>query len=107
MPIWRPDDFPRHSDAYHTCYNLVGLSAAQHRYTFRKPTLSTESDPQPVSFETLGSAFHWVVDKNPETDADIRALTDDDQVGAVHPLFVLPWGAAEQARRFYEAKGGF
>ena len=38
----------RHPDAYHTCYNLAGLSAVQHRYVYDSEERS-EFEASPLS----------------------------------------------------------
>ena len=32
---------------------------------------------------------------------------DDDPIGPMHPVFVVPWGVAEKARRYFEGITGF
>ena len=195
----------RSADAYHTCYNLAGLSSAQHTYTydqqqqharfvasaFRHPAgeitttasnlvISNPNGEKPVEPETLPSAYleqrsgfpsedqsfftstldapySWHADVG-ETEKEKRAGRDslrneaggagddgdnhngtngtdgahvengaknvpdidggreqkekegeeqDDPIGPMHPVFVVPWGVAEKARRYFEGITGF
>ncbi|KAF2841837.1 CaaX farnesyltransferase beta subunit Ram1, partial [Patellaria atrata CBS 101060] len=81
-------------DAYHSNYNLAGLSAAQHHYTYDQ------------SFETalegaLEAPFKWVIGRQ-EPEGEEKVWDRRDEVEDVHPVFVVPWGAAELMRRYFE-----
>ncbi|KAK7518607.1 terpenoid cyclases/protein prenyltransferase alpha-alpha toroid [Phyllosticta citriasiana] len=82
-------------DGYHTAYNLCGLSAAQHRYTY-------PSSAAQLFAGTLAAAYNWEAADAPN---DSLPFDDADRVGRVHPVFVLPWGKAELARAYFEEKG--
>jgi protein farnesyltransferase subunit beta len=89
----------RYPDAYHTCYNLAGLSATQHRYVY---DYSKSSGPEAAP---LSAAFNWTV-------ADVvgeegKVWDDGDEVKTIHPVFAVPWGQAEAARKHFEGKDGF
>lgn len=73
------------ADFYHTLYSLAGLSATQHRYTL-DAGIDNGGDKD--------LAFKWKVDREVGGDKG-------DEVGTVHPLFVLPWGDAERIRRYF------
>jgi protein farnesyltransferase subunit beta len=79
------DKPPVRADFYHTLYSLAGLSATQHRYIF---------DAEIDNGNDGDMAFKWKVDSPVEGDKG-------DEVGTVHPLFVLPWGDAERIRRYF------
>lgn len=98
-------------DAYHTCYNLAGLSAAQYRYRYTSPSLEegmrqgdTASDGGTEKSNDLTAAYNWTYEHNA---ADLgRAATweERDLVEPMHPVFVVPWGKAEGARRWSEGQ---
>ncbi|KAK3707915.1 CAAX farnesyltransferase (FTase) subunit beta [Vermiconidia calcicola] len=85
-------------DAYHTCYSIAGLSHAQNHYRYNKDQSSSEG--------RLTAAFNWTA--SPPTEAEMREWKVDreDLVEFVHPVFVLPMGVVEDARREFE-QGGF
>ncbi|KAF2812618.1 terpenoid cyclases/Protein prenyltransferase [Mytilinidion resinicola] len=86
----------KHPDAYHTCYNLAGLSAAQHRYVYDYEK-STGAAAAPLS-----AAFNWTVADVVEEEGKI--WDEDDTVNIIHPVFVVPWGQAEAVRKYFEEK---
>ncbi|KAH7036730.1 terpenoid cyclases/protein prenyltransferase alpha-alpha toroid [Macrophomina phaseolina] len=91
-------------DGYHSCYNLSGLSAGQYRYSFT-PSTSSSSSPQAAFSPPLNAGFNWTaVDAD---DEESRVWDEEDRVGMVNPVYVLPWGKAEAARRWFEEKVGF
>ncbi|CAO2655793.1 Nn.00g045960.m01.CDS01 [Neocucurbitaria sp. VM-36] len=69
----------KHSDAYHTCYNLAGLSAAQHRYAY------DENVNKDLGTGNLGAAYHWKTEGLYEGKNEV--WDDGDVVRAVHPVF--------------------
>ncbi|KAH7135729.1 terpenoid cyclases/protein prenyltransferase alpha-alpha toroid [Dendryphion nanum] len=88
----------KRADGYHTCYNLAGLSAAQHKYVY------DETVNQDVGKGDLASPFRWKADG--ETRGG-KVWTFEDLVEEVHPVFVVPFQSALDCRRFFEAKEGF
>jgi len=88
----------RHQDAYHTCYNLAGLSATQHRYVYDSEKSTADTAP-------LSAAFNWTVADVAEEEGKI--WDEEDVVEIIHPVFVVPWGQAEAARNYFEGKEGF
>ncbi|KAL9097128.1 MAG: hypothetical protein Q9165_000555 [Trypethelium subeluteriae] len=80
-------------DAYHTCYSLAGLNAAQNHYYY---STDTERNPAPLS-----ASFNWRVDATKEEGVP---FDEDDRIRLVHPVYVLPWGTAEQTREFFKDK---
>ncbi|KAF2449236.1 terpenoid cyclases/Protein prenyltransferase [Karstenula rhodostoma CBS 690.94] len=82
-------------DAYHTCYNLAGLSAAQHRYLH---------DGDAVAEQGLDAPFGWTPNGS---FAGSRVWADADEVGLVHPVFVIPFGAVRESRRYFAGKNSF
>lgn len=94
-------------DGYHSCYNLSGLSAGQYRYTYVPPeTANTSSSNSGSSFSApLNAGFYWAAEDAPE-DGD-RVWDEEDRVGKINPVYVLPEGVAEAARRYFEEKVGF
>ncbi|KAI9688347.1 MAG: CAAX farnesyltransferase (FTase) subunit beta [Bathelium mastoideum] len=81
------------TDAYHTCYSLAGLNAAQNHYY--------SSASAKAKGEALSSAFDWKVDAAKQEDT---VFDEDDRVRLIHPVYVLPWGTAEQTRAFFNGK---
>jgi len=86
------------SDSYHTCYVLAGLSSAQHKWHFNT------SIPASQAVGTLPSPYQWTVEPIHEED---QIYDEKDRLGAVHPVFVIPEGIAEQTRAYFASKGGF
>ena len=78
------------SDFYHTQYSLAGLSAAQYYYGYDPAVKGIDGVDDP--------AFKWVV-------KGVVRPEHVDNVGTVHPVFVLPWGHAENMRAYFEKKG--
>jgi protein farnesyltransferase subunit beta len=88
----KPSKFP---DSYHTCYVLVGLSAAQNIFSY------CEVNRLGVVGATAG--FGWKVEGGSES-----VLCEEiDRVRAVHPIFVVSFEGVKEARGFFEWKGGF
>ena len=77
------------SDFYHTNYALAGLSATQYHYIYDFRASDTEG---------RGVAFKWVVHGSAEGE-------ELDRVAMVHPIFVVPWGDAENIRSWFLKKG--
>jgi hypothetical protein len=66
----------------------------------------------------LSSAFRWSVDSvHPQHETENEAGVEKekeqevydavDKVESLHPIFVIPAGAAESTRRYFEEKDGF
>jgi len=92
-------DKPSHSsDSYHTCYVLAGFSSAQNDWYFNDQAAKIGSGGP------LTSAFQW-------TSAPIIEMSqifeEDDRIGTLHPVFVIPEGTAEEMRAYFASKGGF
>lgn len=81
----------RSADFYHSCYVLSGLSVVQHRYRYvdgaREKTLSNWSLSWDYSAE----------------DSAVVEVSVENQIGALNPVHVLPWGVAEKMHDFYAA----
>jgi protein farnesyltransferase subunit beta len=93
----------KNSDPYHTCYVLAGLSSAQHVQHLVPGSSETAEGAIPVAPK---AAFRWFVDVS--GDEAVKDLyEEDDKVGALHPVFVLPPGVAELMREYFEGKEGF
>ncbi|KAF2178280.1 terpenoid cyclases/Protein prenyltransferase [Zopfia rhizophila CBS 207.26] len=86
-------------DAYHTCYNLAGLSAVQHHYFYDGDDKGTDHE--------LRAAYKWKGAQLEEDREGERVWDQGDVVELVHPVFVVPWGQAESCRKYFEAKEGF
>ncbi|KAI9646931.1 CAAX farnesyltransferase (FTase) subunit beta [Ciborinia camelliae] len=93
-------DKPSHrSDSYHTCYVLAGLSSAQHKWHFNTSAQKTES-----SSGMLFSPYQWTAERYVET---TQIYDEEDRVGTLHPVFVIPEGVAEETRAYFASKGTF
>ncbi|PBP27932.1 prenyltransferase and squalene oxidase [Diplocarpon rosae] len=92
-------DKPSHtSDSYHTCYVLAGLSSAQNNWLFNA------SESQTQAGDPLTSAFQW----NSEPIIESSQIFDEqDRIGTLHPVFVIPQGTAEEMRAYFTSRGGF
>ena len=86
------------SDSYHTCYVLAGLSSAQHKWHFNTAETKTEMGGN------LASPYQWTCEP---FDGEVQIYNEEDRVGTLHPVFVIPEGAAEQTRAYFASKGGF
>ncbi|RDL39597.1 uncharacterized protein BP5553_03937 [Venustampulla echinocandica] len=92
-------DKPSHnSDSYHTCYVLAGLSSAQHKWHF-----NATGNPMEAGL-TRSSAYQWTSEKVVE---DSQIYDEEDRVRTLHPVFVIPEGAAEEARAHFSSKEAF
>ncbi|OAL52414.1 terpenoid cyclases/Protein prenyltransferase [Pyrenochaeta sp. DS3sAY3a] len=89
----------KHSDAYHTCYNLAGLSSTQYRYVY------DENVNKNLGTSNLGAPYHWKSEGRYEGKNDV--WDDADVVRAVHPVFVIPFMAVYECRRYFEEKESF
>ncbi|KAI9825473.1 MAG: CAAX farnesyltransferase (FTase) subunit beta [Thelocarpon impressellum] len=94
----------RGPDSYHSCYILAGLSSAQNSYYYAAGAPAAQTGP-------LTDAFRWeskvTVDTATPGEAEATIFEERDRVELIHPIFVLPWGASEATRAFFEAKSGF
>jgi protein farnesyltransferase subunit beta len=88
----------KRADAYHTCYNLAGLSATQHRYVYNGE-VRTE-----IGGAALDAAYYW---KTQGLCEEGRVWGDEDVVGEVHPIFVVPFRAVHECRRYFGDREGF
>ncbi|KAF2205536.1 terpenoid cyclases/Protein prenyltransferase [Delitschia confertaspora ATCC 74209] len=100
-------------DAYHTCYNLAGLSAVQNRYYYDAEEeedggvkISDEDGEKGEMTTTLDASFKWKVELGKGVGKE-RVWDDEDQVNVVHPVFIVPWGQAEKCRQYFEENPGF
>ena len=60
----------------------------------------TKKEPTGV----LVSPYQWTA----EPVAEASQIYDEvDRVGTLHPIFVIPEGAAEEMRAYFTSKGGF
>jgi protein farnesyltransferase subunit beta len=73
------------SDAYHTCYSLAGLSAAQHHYTYLREGMTV--DP---TTGRLTAAFNWFAKGATDEEKLAWGYDQGDLVDFVHPVFVIP-----------------
>lgn len=77
-------------DFYHSLYSIAGLSATQYHYVYDVNAKNLDGDDD--------TAFKWVVTEQFEGE-------EGDRVETVHPIFVLPWGAAERTRSWFRKRG--
>ncbi|KAF2785622.1 terpenoid cyclases/Protein prenyltransferase [Melanomma pulvis-pyrius CBS 109.77] len=87
-------------DAYHSCYNLAGLSAAQHFYGF------DEDMEGEIGKGDLNAPYHWKKGVLYEGEK-VWDEEEGDAVEKIHPVFVIPWDKVEECRGYFEGKEGF
>lgn len=84
------------SDAYHTLYNLAGLNTAQNQFIYTEAT--------PKRSNTLRSAFNWKAASVFVKGSDSMVFDEEDRLPPMHPIFIVPFNAAEEARAYFEAR---
>ena len=82
-------------DAYHSCYNLAGLSAAQHVYVY---------DGEAGVKGNLDAAYRW---RTAGVYPGSGIWDGEDEINEVHPVFVIPIKAARESREYFEGRQGF
>ncbi len=85
-------------DSYHTCYVVAGLSSAQHKWHFNATPSKAETSG------ILSAPYQWTCEPFVDT---TQIYEEEDRVGTLHPVFVIPEGVAEQTRAYFASKGGF
>ncbi|KAK2673656.1 PFTB repeat [Fusarium oxysporum f. sp. vasinfectum] len=85
---------PGYSDAYHTCYVLSGLSAAQHKWNL--------DVARPHEADVTGDS--WSV--TPYMDGE-QIFDEEDRVATVHPVYVIPQHKVEDMQSYFSSKHGF
>jgi protein farnesyltransferase subunit beta len=65
---------------------LVGLSSAQHKWTFKAPA------------EDNISSLGWTSETYPrkQDDGYVHVFDEEDRVKSIHPVYVIPEGVAER-----------
>ncbi|PNS20901.1 Protein farnesyltransferase subunit beta [Sphaceloma murrayae] len=86
-------------DGYHTNYSLAGLSAAQNHWRYH--------DGGVVEMENLPAAFKWRAYKASDAERRLWAFDEDDTVGFVHPIFVMPPEVVDRAKKQFAGVVGF
>jgi protein farnesyltransferase subunit beta len=84
------------SDAYHSCYVLSGLSAAQHKWELASPEgeLAATGTEEPV----------WIV--SPYIDG-AQVFDEKDRVRPIHPVYAIPHQNQQAIMSYFVAKEGF
>ncbi|EME45198.1 hypothetical protein DOTSEDRAFT_108593, partial [Dothistroma septosporum NZE10] len=80
-------------DAYHTCYSLAGLSAAQNHFLYDSKAAVRDSDSG-----RLTAGFNWTAISASEDERRAWQFDEEDAVKPVHPVFVLPFDVVDRAR---------
>jgi protein farnesyltransferase subunit beta len=70
----------------------------QHKWHFN--TTETKSEMT----GNLVSPYQWTSEPFVE---DEQIYDEGERVGTLHPVFVIPEGAAEETRAYFASKGGF
>lgn len=79
-------------------YNLAGLSCVQHQHSYVDNAESGEEAG------LLEAAFRWrVVEKN----CNNQVWDEEDVVGEIHPVFVVPSEKALNMKKHFQEKRGF
>lgn len=104
-----PDHY-RSSDAYHTCYVLSGLSAAQHITVFAPmETNVPNEDVQKADATAQETAAHagtvgWEVYPDyPE----VQVFDEQDRVSPIDPVYTIPLQERADFIRHFKSKSGF
>ncbi|KAF7547767.1 hypothetical protein G7Z17_g7511 [Cylindrodendrum hubeiense] len=84
----------KYSDAYHTCYVLSGLSAAQHKWDLVTPR----------AHESIVAGDVWTVSPYMEGE---QIFDEEDRVCTVHPVYVIPQHKVEEIQSYFATKSGF
>lgn len=87
-------------DAYHTCYSLAGLSHAENHYHY-----NTAGSTRDQNTERLMAAFNWTAEPPTAMEMQEWKVEKEDLVEFVHPVFVLPMGVVEAAKKQFEKLG--
>ena len=87
-------------DGYHTCYSLAGLSHAENRYTY-----DVEAAARDERSGRLTAAFNWSARRPTAEEMRELGVEGEELVEFVHPVFVLPTGVVERAKRQFEGLG--
>lgn len=91
-------------DAYHTCYSLAGLSAAQNIWIYEGPDAAEGEEPICTN---LRAAFGWRSEIPNHEQMDRWAFDEEDRLVSVHPVFVVPADVVEKVKRQFEHVSGF
>lgn len=86
------------ADAYHTCYSLSGLSAAQHHYTYDQEGATVDA-----TTGRLTAAFNWRASSATAEEKDAWGYDQGDLVNFVHPVFVLPMDVVGPLRTKFQS----
>lgn len=90
------------SDAYHTCYVLSGLSAAQHQWELDE--IEPEGAPSTTDDAAADAAAMWAV--LPYLDGP-QIFDNADRVRPIHPVYAIPQQSVRAIREYFEGVQGF
>ncbi|MCJ1313373.1 CAAX farnesyltransferase (FTase) subunit beta [Agyrium rufum] len=100
----------KYADGQHTCYALAGLSAIQHRRTYRR---RRGEDVESTAEDPLDAAFRWspsarsIPGNNLVDGAADNVYDEQDVILPIHPVFAIPYPAVENMREYFGRKVGF
>ncbi|OBT51071.1 hypothetical protein VE04_09229 [Pseudogymnoascus sp. 24MN13] len=85
------------SDGYHTCYLLVGLSSAQHKWSLQAPT------------DDIMTSLGWTSETYPrkQDDGYAQIFDEEDRVKSIHPVYVIPEGIPERVVQYCDSQEAF
>ncbi|KFY10576.1 hypothetical protein V492_04944 [Pseudogymnoascus sp. VKM F-4246] len=85
------------SDGYHTCYLLVGLSSAQHKWSLKAPA------------DDSLTSLRWTSETYPrkQDDGYTQVFDEEDRVNSIHPVYVIPEGIAERVIQYCDSQERF
>ncbi|KAF4552644.1 Prenyltransferase and squalene oxidase repeat-containing protein 1 [Elsinoe fawcettii] len=89
-------------DGYHTNYSLAGLSAAQHHWKYHDGDADKAGD-----MSNLHAPFKWQGHKVSDEERGWWAFDQEDTVGLVHPVFVMPPTVVERCQKQFLGVIGF
>lgn len=82
-------------DAYHTCYALAGMSAAEHSYD------SSESRMDQEAYSNMPAPFRWTVKAASMSEQSDILIDTEEMIAPVHPVFVMPFAAVARAQQYF------
>ena len=94
----------KHVDPYHSCYTLAGLSSAQY-VTYYRPSSSSANARHPLP----DPIYQWAYQTPESLKAlqEVQIFDDKDRLSALHPIYVIPWPALDDAAAWFASRTGF
>ncbi|PHH65998.1 hypothetical protein CDD81_946 [Ophiocordyceps australis] len=84
----------KHSDAYHTCYVLAGLSSAQHKWSLMRPRVDAA-----LMYGDVWAVSPWGPDE--------QIFDQEDRLCPMNPVYAIPHDRVQQCQEYFVSKTGF